>query len=113
MGAGNAPYSVWAPWGPPCNWCASRKAEFYLRVLANPGQKAKLVERLKFLRCGPMAPATMHAVIDGYWKLLHDDVYGDPKGQATAAELDKRVAQLKQWISDRAAYLDGIVGPCP
>ncbi|MSP91930.1 MAG: hypothetical protein EXR79_09060 [Myxococcales bacterium] len=113
MGTSGAWYDVWKPWGPPNSWCNGRVDQFFTRIVATPGLQAKLLEKLKFLRCGPFATATFNAVIDNYRALLKPDVYGDPAGKATAAELDAAYASLKKYVVDRNKYLDGVVGACP
>ena len=113
MGASGGWYELWKPWGAPNGWCAGRLDAFYARMVATPAMKAKILSTVKGLHCAAFSTATMHGLIDGYQKLLAQDVYFDPKGKASKAEIDKAYLAMRDYVQKRNVYLQGLVGACP
>jgi len=106
-------YDLWAPWGAPTAWCAGYKDPFYARAATTPALKAKLGAILLALHCGPFATATLNPMIDGLKGLIKNDLYFDPKGIATPAQIDADIYSLKVYVSARNKLLDSQVGACP
>jgi hypothetical protein len=106
-------YDLFQPWGPPNTWCKDRTDEFYTRLVNTPETKAKLTGLWHQLQCGPMANGKVLPLIDQYKAMLKQDLYYDPKGQATQAEIDAEFSQVKQYIVDRNGAIANLLGACP
>ena len=106
-------YDLWAPWGPPTAWCTGYDDPFYKRAVATPALKAKLTALLHKLHCGGFATATVNPMIDGFKNILKNDLYLDPKGVATPAQIDADIYSLKVYVTGRNKLLDTEVGACP
>ncbi len=109
-GGGN--YALATPWGAPNTWCVPRIDNFYTRIWNDVGAKQLLMAKFKALHCGPLAAVPLNAIIDGYHELLKQDLYFDPKGQATPAETDNNYNSLKAYVTARNAWIEPQVGIC-
>ena len=105
-------YEIQTPWGPPNRWCKGRVDEFYTRLWETDAAKQALLEKLRFLHCGPLSPESLLPLVDGYRELLRADMYADPKGISKPEQIDAAFAQLKDYARRRSAYLDKEIGEC-
>jgi hypothetical protein len=106
-------YDLFQPWGAPNTWCKDRTDEFYTRLMKTPATKAKMTGLWQQLQCGAMANGKVVPLIDQYKAMLKQDLYYDPKGQATQAEIDAEFSQIKQYIVNRNGAIANLLGACP
>ena len=110
---GDAWYDLLAPWGAPNSWCKGRIDWMFKRITQTPTLKAKYLDKLRQLQCGPLSTKTLLPLVDAYAGLIHSLVYNDPKGLMKAADLDNGYAALEAYIAQRADALQTLLGPCP
>jgi len=113
LGNWSAWYSFTAPWGPPCSWCTRDQEDFYARMLATPALKQQMWDLYKSAHCGPFSKNLLLPLVDKLKTLIVTDLYNDPKGIDSDAEINADFVTLKNYISSRHTALDSLVGGCP
>lgn len=91
------------------------KEELFMRVLADEFWCNRFVEELQISR-NSFVPADMHAQVDAWDDQIRDSLDQDARKPYSIRGHDAAVQELKQFIEDRAAFVDAWLaegGHCP
>ncbi|HND31086.1 MAG TPA: CotH kinase family protein [Myxococcota bacterium] len=92
-----------------------RKEELVKRVLGNEAWCNRFVEELQKSR-DAFVPAELQAQVESWDSQIHDALDADPRKSFSTRGHDQAVAELKQFMEDRAAFVDAWLaqgGHCP
>jgi hypothetical protein len=78
---------------------------WYGRLFTDPDFMQEYIDRWWTLRAGPLAASSMEAVVDGQAAEI-TPAKALLNGMPSTAEWSRRLAQLKTWLRQRAAWID-------